>query len=81
VRCPRLPQQPACDAVRFILGRDRGPKLTVQYVCETGHAPGAHGVLEFDIRDGRWTVSHSDPRLQRLAECFLDSCLRRKQES
>lgn len=80
-RCPRLPQQRPCDAVRFLLARDRDHKLAIQYVCEIGYAPGAHGVLEFDTGAARWIVSHPDPRLQKLAECYLDSYLRRKQES
>ncbi len=76
-RCPRLPRQRSCDAVRFILVRDRDRKLAIQYVCEIAHAPGPHGMLEFDTGLGRWTVSHPDPRLQKLAECYLDSYLRR----
>lgn len=80
-RCPRLPQHRPCDAVRFVLARDRDCKLAIQYVCEIGHAPAAHGLLEFDTRAVRWTVSHPDPCLQKMAECYLDSYLRRKQES
>jgi len=80
-RCRRLPQQRPCDAVRFVLARDRDHTLDIQYVCEIGHAPGAHGMLEFDTGAARWTVSHPDPRLQKLAECYLDSYLRRKQGS
>jgi hypothetical protein len=74
--CTRLPRERSCDAVRFSLARDREQKLTVQFVCEAGHAPAAHGMLEYDAAAGRWSCLHADARIQRMAECFLDSYLR-----
>ncbi len=75
--CARLPQQRACDAVRFSLARDRGGKLSVQFVCEIGHAPADHGILEFDSAAQCWTSPHSDTRIQTMAECYLQSYLQR----
>jgi hypothetical protein len=77
--CPRLPRERPTDAVRFSLARDRDMKLSVQFVCEIAHAPGAHGMLEFDAASNRWLSFHPDRRIQKMAECFLDSYLRRKQ--
>jgi hypothetical protein len=71
--CARLPRERSCDAVRFSLGRDRDQKLTIQFVCEMAHAPAAHGMLEFDAAAGRWSSLHADARIQRMAECFLES--------
>jgi hypothetical protein len=75
--CPRLPRQRSSDAVRFSLARDRDRKLSVQFVCEIAHAPGEHGMLEFDAAAGRWSSVHVDARIQKMAECYLESCLRR----
>jgi hypothetical protein len=76
-QCPRLPRQRSSDAVRFSLVRDRDRVLSVQFVCEIAHAPGEHGMLEFDAAAGRWTSSHADVRIQKMAECYVDSYLRR----
>jgi hypothetical protein len=77
--CPRLPSERHCDAVRFSLARDREDKLSVQFVCEIAHAPAEHGMLEFDAVAQRWSSLHPDERIQKMAECFLHSYLRRKQ--
>jgi len=73
--CPRLPRERTWDAVRFSLARDRDHKLSVQFVCEIAHAPGEHGMLEFDAATGRWSQSHKDARIQKMAECYLESYL------
>ena len=51
--------------------------LSVQFVCEIAHAPGEHGMLEFDAAAGRWSSSHADARIQKMAECYVDSYLHR----
>ena len=76
--CPRLPQERACDAVRFCITQDRGSQLVLLFVFETEHRPGGHGTLEYDLALGRWTSSHSDPRIQKMAECYLQSYLLRR---
>jgi len=80
-RCPRLPERRPCDAVRLLLVRHRDRRLSIQYVCEIGHAPAAHGMLEYDAASACWTVAHADRCLQRMAECYLDSYLRRNPDS
>jgi hypothetical protein len=38
-------------------------------------------MLAFDLMEARWIDRHRDSRVQRMAECFLESYLdRRKQE-
>lgn len=76
--CSRLPQQRSCDAVRFSVARDAGSQLFLWFVCEAGHLPASHGTLEYDISLQRWTCSHADPRIQKMAECYLESYLLRR---
>jgi hypothetical protein len=48
------------------------------YVCERNHRPVEQGSLQYDLSQMRWMVRHSDPRVQKMAECFLESYLNRK---
>lgn len=75
--CPRLPQQRTADAIRFIVSRQCPDRLHIRYVLESKHLPVAHGLLEYDRGAAAWSISHSDPQLQKLAECFLQSYLER----
>jgi hypothetical protein len=76
--CPRLPKIRAFDAVRFVVANDSGTRISLQFVFETGHLPAGNGLLEYDRLLSTWTATHSEPRIQRLAECFLESYLDRK---
>jgi hypothetical protein len=76
--CPRLPRERHCDAVRFSLARDCDDRLTVQFVCEAGHAPAQHGLLQFDAATGSWSSAHPDARIQKMAECYVESYLLRR---
>ena len=71
--CPRLPQERAADAVRFAVVRDGVETVQLRFVCERAHLPREHGLLAFDAAAGRWTTAHPDRRIQRQAECFLES--------
>ena len=79
--CSWLPQERPCDAVRFSLAHDRGTRLLFWFVCESGHRPSAHGMLEFDITLGRWITPHLDAHIQKMAECYLESYLLRRNGS
>ena len=79
--CPRLPQERVCDAVRFSVARDTGSKLLLWFVCEKNHQPAACGTLEYEQPLGPWISPHSNPLIQRMAECFLESYLNRKTRS
>ena len=75
--CPRLPRQRNCDAVRFSVVRDAGGRLELWAVCESAHRPAAHGKLTYDRALGRWTSAHPDARIQKMADCYLQSYLLR----
>jgi hypothetical protein len=52
--------------------------LRLVYVCERDHQPVAHGELIFDLASGTWLCRHSDNRVQKMAECFLEEYLKKK---
>lgn len=76
--CFRLPPERACDAIRFSIARDAGPKMEILYVCEVDHLPGECGTIEFSRDTGIWTNPHGEARIQSKAECFLKACLNRR---
>ena len=83
-KCARLPQERVWDSVRFgartVFDKkgEAGGYIQVRYICERGHCPVEHGVLEFDSVRARWGKSHGDERIQRMAECFLESYLAKR---
>jgi len=77
-KCSRLPSERDCDAVRFSVARDHGSRLVVWFVCETSHRPAKHGTVEYDTDQGSWISSHSDPRIQKMLECYVQSYLVRR---
>lgn len=86
--CGWVPQERVWDAVRFAviapaakLGCDADPAqraIRLQYVGERDHRPVTSGELEFDLQESIWSRRHHDPRVQKMAECFLESYLRKK---
>ncbi|MBV8050265.1 MAG: hypothetical protein JOZ80_03705 [Acidobacteriaceae bacterium] len=76
--CSRLPTDRTADAVRFAVTRDGGDQLTVCFVRELEHRPAGHGTLEYDMTCGAWKNAHSDPRIQKMADCYLQSYLIRR---
>lgn len=78
--CPHLPAERAWDAVRFSIARDKDERLTVLYVCERDYRPAHHGRLEYDCGLSRWSSSHPDSRIQRMAECYLECYLARREK-
>lgn len=76
--CPHLPKERTADAVRFCVSRDAGTQLLLQFVCEFDHRPASHGTLEYDLSLRRWMGIHADPRIQRMAECYLEAYLSRR---
>jgi hypothetical protein len=83
-RCGRLPRERAWDAVRFAVSLQRPADIVpnriiqVEYVCEHQHRPKDHGKLEFDGQAMEWVGRHADCRIQKMAECFLETYLSRK---
>jgi hypothetical protein len=77
--CSRLPLERAWDSIRFsariVPCEEGGQRIQLRYVCERAHRPAGHGSLEFDATASNWLSRHHDARLQRLAQCFLETYL------
>jgi hypothetical protein len=57
---------------------DRAHTIRICYACERDHRPVERGDLEFDLQNAVWLRRHDDARVQKMAECFLDSYLKKK---
>jgi hypothetical protein len=71
--CPYLPRHRDWDAIRFSVVRTGVEQVTICFVCELAHAPIEHGELIFDLRGETWLNAHADPRVLRLASCYLQT--------
>jgi len=91
--CSWAPRERAWDAVRFAVvaptetnnrpesAGDFGqipPTIRLIYVCERSHRPVERGEVEFDPQRSQWLRRHDDARVQKMAECFLESFLKKK---
>lgn len=83
-RCGKLPEERAWDSVRFAArtvsgeGKGAGGRIQIRYVCARAHRPAEHGLLEFDAVEAQCVAPHRDRRIQRMAECFLESFLEKR---
>ena len=75
--CPHLPLRRDWDAIRFSVARASQEQITICFVCELAHAPVEHGKLTFDLASEAWLNAHPDPRVLRLATCYLQTYLAR----
>jgi hypothetical protein len=84
--CGRLPRERAWDSVRFGArtvpnnGKNFTGYIHIHYVRERDHRPVEHGTLKFDTTTTRWELTHSDDRVQRMAECFLASYIEKRKK-
>jgi len=76
-KCEHLPEERQADAVRFAVAAASGDIIVIRYACEREHRPGGCGMLEFNRRRMLWATQHPNPRLQKMAECFVRSWLDR----
>lgn len=87
--CSWSPAERKWDAVRFAVSAPQGRSqargaatvtagLLLRYVCERDHRPVEDGELEFDSSRATWLRRHGDARVQKMAECFLESYLKKK---
>jgi hypothetical protein len=66
--------------VHFCVGGDQEGVVQVCWVVVKDHAHANHGTLEF-ARSVGWRTQHSEPALQRMAECYLETYLAKRGES
>jgi len=59
--------------VRFSVACDRDGLIQLCFVLERAHQPHAHGTLLYALASDSWLEPHRDVRIQRMAECYLDS--------
>jgi len=78
--CPRFPAGDGPDAIRFTISRLEGDILRIYYVVERDHHPFAHGPLACSLGSGEWSPGTQDDTLQRQAQAYVESYLRRKKE-
>jgi hypothetical protein len=78
--CTRLPRDRSWDSVRLAARSLVGGQIQLRYVCERDHRPAEHGFLHFDTARSQWAKPHPDRRVQRMAECVLESYLAKSQK-
>jgi hypothetical protein len=71
--CMRLPPERHADAVHFALCEERDGILHMLFVCERDYLPVDYGELLYETANTSWLHSHPDPRVQRMAECYLQA--------
>ncbi len=76
--CPRLPKERDCDAVRFSVVRHSDSHLVLWFVFELQHRPAGHGTLEYKVPTREWKLPHPNERIQRMADCYVQSYLSRR---
>jgi hypothetical protein len=76
--CAHLPEHRDWDAIRFSVSRAGREQVTFSFTCELAHAPVEHGCLTFDRVAGAWLNLHPDPRVCKLADCYLQTYLARQ---
>jgi hypothetical protein len=76
--CSRLPAERHADAVRFALGEERNGILHLRFTCEREYLPASHGELLYEAAGGSWRQTHEDPRIQRMAECYVQIQMERR---
>lgn len=78
-KCLRFPaDDPGPDAIRFTISRHEADSLHLYYVLERDHHPFAHGPLEYSIATRRLVQAPANEILERQAEAYAESYLRRK---
>ena len=88
--CGWAPVDRHSDAVRFAISSpakntranssdsEQARLVHLTYVYEQANRPAGHGELEFDLSTATWLRRHEDARIQKMAECFLESYLRKR---
>ena len=80
-KCARFPSSDGPDAVRFTITDDDGTSLRLTFVAERDHHPYRHGPLEYSRAAHSLINPPPDQVFVRQAHAYIESYLRRKQES
>ena len=75
-RCEQFPEASKSDAVRFHVSEDRGTLIRIQYIFERDCWPGEHGFIDCTQNP----FDAPSEILERQAQAFLESYLRRRNE-
>ena len=60
--------------MRFALGEERDGILRVLFACEREYLPAGHGELLYDVGERIVATDRTDdPRVQRMAECYVQA--------
>jgi hypothetical protein len=78
--CQRFPQDDGPDAARFAIVSHEGAAIVLRYSIERDHHPFAHGRLEYAVAQSGLTAPAETATLERQAEAYVESYLRRKEE-
>ena len=91
--CSWAPAERPSDGVRFAVSsparNGRGSSmnssenepprlLRLTYVYERANHPAGNGELEYDLSTASWLRRHENACIQKMAECFLESYLRKR---
>jgi hypothetical protein len=79
--CPRFPEGEGPDAVRFTVSSHAGASIGIYYVMERDHHPFTHGRLEYSAAVAGFAKPPETAILARQAQAYVESYLRRKEES
>jgi hypothetical protein len=79
--CARFPKGEGPDAVRFTISSHESTVIRIYYVVERDHHPFAHGRLEYSPAAAAFVAPPGSATLARQAQAYVESYLRRKEES
>lgn len=76
--CAEFPDGNGPDAVRFGIAADNGEIVRIHFVVESGHLPHGQGAIQYSRDSRRFIPPLPEEILNRQAEAYLASYLRRK---
>ena len=79
--CARFPEGDGPDAARFTVSRHENTVVGIDYVLERDHHPFANGRLEYSLASGAFLAPPESATLSRQAQAYVESYLRRREES
>jgi hypothetical protein len=80
-QCARFPAGEGPDAVRFAISSHDSTAIRIYYIVERDHQPFAHGRLEYSLPAAGFVTPPETATLARQAQAYVESYLRRKEES